>query len=149
MSQDHNHLNHATWACKYHVVFTPKYRKKVLFGHGGAWALYSTSLPGRGVLRLDHRAERGDDPRLHQKSGDSRQASPVSRPRILYNRLWRFPFKPPALLGVIGFTIGCRRWVVAGRRVGSDLETAFATLSQQRVAAVRVARSHRHHFNTS
>ncbi len=33
MSQDHNHLNHATWECKYHVVFTPKYRKKALFGH--------------------------------------------------------------------------------------------------------------------
>jgi putative transposase len=32
MSQDHNHLNHATWECKYHVVFPPKYRKKVLFG---------------------------------------------------------------------------------------------------------------------
>ena len=32
MSQDHNHLNHATWECKYHVVFTPKYRKKALFG---------------------------------------------------------------------------------------------------------------------
>src|ERR1700750_1981167 len=29
--------------------------------------------------------------------------SPISRPRILYNRLWRFPCKPPALLGVIGF----------------------------------------------
>ena len=28
MSQDHNHLNHATWECMYHVVFTPKYRKK-------------------------------------------------------------------------------------------------------------------------
>jgi hypothetical protein len=25
------------------------------------------------------------------------------RPKVLYNRLWRFPFKPPALLGVIGF----------------------------------------------
>ena len=32
MSQDHNRLNHATWECKYHVVFTPKYRKKALFG---------------------------------------------------------------------------------------------------------------------
>jgi Transposase IS200 like len=32
MSQDHSHLNHATWECKYHVVFTPKYRKKALFG---------------------------------------------------------------------------------------------------------------------
>jgi putative transposase len=32
MSQDQNQLNHATWECKYHVVFTPKYRKKLLFG---------------------------------------------------------------------------------------------------------------------
>ena len=32
MSQSLNHLNHATWECKYHVVFTPKYRKKLLFG---------------------------------------------------------------------------------------------------------------------
>ena len=47
MSQGHNHLNHATWECKYHVVFTPKYRKKLLFGKsGGTWALYFTSLPG-------------------------------------------------------------------------------------------------------
>ena len=27
-----NHLNHSRWECKYHVVFTPKYRKKVLYG---------------------------------------------------------------------------------------------------------------------
>ena len=32
MEQESNHLNHSTWECKYHVVFTPKYRKKVLFG---------------------------------------------------------------------------------------------------------------------
>jgi len=32
MSQNHNQLNDATWECKYHVVFTPKYRKKMLFG---------------------------------------------------------------------------------------------------------------------
>ena len=25
-------INHATWECKYHVVFAPKYRKKLLFG---------------------------------------------------------------------------------------------------------------------
>ena len=31
MTSEYNHLNHATWECKYHVVFTPKYRKKVLF----------------------------------------------------------------------------------------------------------------------
>ena len=27
-----NHLNHSTWECKYHVVFTPKYRKKSIYG---------------------------------------------------------------------------------------------------------------------
>ena len=32
MSQSQYHMNHATWECKYHVVFTPKYRKKLLFG---------------------------------------------------------------------------------------------------------------------
>ena len=25
-------LNHTRWECKYHIVFIPKYRKKVLFG---------------------------------------------------------------------------------------------------------------------
>ena len=25
-------LSHSKWECKYHVVFVPKYRKKVLFG---------------------------------------------------------------------------------------------------------------------
>jgi putative transposase len=29
---DYNKLNHTTWDCKYHVVFIPKYRRKVLFG---------------------------------------------------------------------------------------------------------------------
>ncbi len=29
---NHNHLNHCTWECKYHIVFTPKYRKKEIFG---------------------------------------------------------------------------------------------------------------------
>src|SRR6201988_4008644 len=32
MEVEFNHRNHATWECKYHVVFTPKYRKKLLFG---------------------------------------------------------------------------------------------------------------------
>jgi len=45
MSQDHNRLNHATWECKYHVVFTPKYRKKLLFGQIRR-QLGSVSSPG-------------------------------------------------------------------------------------------------------
>ena len=27
-----NSLNHTRWECKYHIVFIPKFRKKVLFG---------------------------------------------------------------------------------------------------------------------
>ena len=27
-----NSLNHTRWECKYHIVFVPKYRKKVLYG---------------------------------------------------------------------------------------------------------------------
>ena len=27
-----NSLNHTRWECKYHVVFIPKYRRKVIFG---------------------------------------------------------------------------------------------------------------------
>ena len=29
---DYLRLNHSVWECKYHVVFIPKYRRKVLFG---------------------------------------------------------------------------------------------------------------------
>ena len=32
MQQDINSLNHSMGDCKFHVVFTPKYRKKMLFG---------------------------------------------------------------------------------------------------------------------
>jgi len=31
-----------------------------------------SQILGEGVLHLDRREERGDDPRLHQESGDSR-----------------------------------------------------------------------------
>jgi len=29
---EYNSLKHTTWHCKYHVVFIPKYRKKVTYG---------------------------------------------------------------------------------------------------------------------
>ena len=29
---DTNSLSHAKWECKYHVVFAPKYRRKVIYG---------------------------------------------------------------------------------------------------------------------
>src|SRR3954464_688691 len=146
MSQDHNHLNHTTWECKYHVVFSPKYRKKLLFGQI-KWQLGTVfhelarrkeckieqghlmpdhvhiliSIPPKysvaeviGYLKgkssiwiaqnverklrnfLGHKfwargyfvyggAGRGDDPQLHQKSGDRGQAggSVATEARIL------------------------------------------------------------------
>ena len=30
--KDTNSLAHTKWNCKYHVVFAPKYRRKVFFG---------------------------------------------------------------------------------------------------------------------
>ena len=33
MSDTYQSLSHSRWNCKYHVVFVPKRRRKVLFGH--------------------------------------------------------------------------------------------------------------------
>ncbi len=32
MSKDDKSLSHTRWNCKYHIVFTPKYRRKVIYG---------------------------------------------------------------------------------------------------------------------
>ena len=32
---NNNSLAHTTWNCKYHIVFTPKYRRKVFYGEKG------------------------------------------------------------------------------------------------------------------
>ena len=32
MSEFYQSLSHSKWDCKYHVVFVPKYRRKVMFG---------------------------------------------------------------------------------------------------------------------
>ncbi len=29
---DNNSLAHTTWNCKYHIVFAPKYRRKIFYG---------------------------------------------------------------------------------------------------------------------
>ena len=31
MAQNAYSLSHTKWMCKYHVVFTPKYRRKVIY----------------------------------------------------------------------------------------------------------------------
>jgi putative transposase len=30
--KDYERLNHTLWECKYHIVFIPKYRRKILYG---------------------------------------------------------------------------------------------------------------------
>ncbi|MBS4883090.1 MAG: IS200/IS605 family transposase, partial [Peptoniphilus harei] len=30
MAQKANSLSHTKWMCKYHIVFTPKYRRKIV-----------------------------------------------------------------------------------------------------------------------
>ena len=32
MNHSTDNLRHTQWECKYHVVFIPKYRKKVIYG---------------------------------------------------------------------------------------------------------------------
>lgn len=32
MSNDNKSLAHTTWNCKYHIVFAPKYRRKIFYG---------------------------------------------------------------------------------------------------------------------
>ena len=31
MAQKTHSLSHTNWHCKYHIVFTPKYRRKVIY----------------------------------------------------------------------------------------------------------------------
>ena len=31
MAKKNNDLAHTKWMCKYHIVFTPKYRRKVIY----------------------------------------------------------------------------------------------------------------------
>ena len=59
---DYEGLSHTKWECKYHVVFIPKYRRKVLYGelrqHLGdvfrKLALQKESRVEEGHLMLDH-----------------------------------------------------------------------------------------------
>ena len=55
-------LSHTKWECKYHVVFIPKYRRKVLYGHirkelGAVLrdlASHKESMIEEGHLMVDH-----------------------------------------------------------------------------------------------
>ncbi len=34
VQMDMNSLSHSKWECKYHVVFAPKFRRKVIYSNG-------------------------------------------------------------------------------------------------------------------
>ena len=40
MAKQTNSLAHTKWMCKYHIVFTPKYRRKIVYNQ------YKSDLPG-------------------------------------------------------------------------------------------------------
>ena len=45
---EYESLSHSGWECKYHVVFIPKCRRKVLYGNcESTWARYSGNWPNK------------------------------------------------------------------------------------------------------
>ncbi len=71
MNDDINSLSHSKWRCKYHIVFAPKYRRKVIYGDirkdigvilrklsqswkkAGTLARWSTRIPACFIERLN------------------------------------------------------------------------------------------------
>ena len=45
MAKQTNSLAHTKWMCKYHIIFTPKYRRKIVYNQ------YKTDLQDSGVKR--------------------------------------------------------------------------------------------------
>ena len=64
---DTNSLAHTKWNCKYHIVFAPKYRRKVFFGE-------KRREIGK-ILRQVVRMEKGDDRRGGSMPGSYSHAS--------------------------------------------------------------------------
>ena len=53
MAQKAHSLSHTKWMCKYHIVFTPKYRRKVIYNqYEAVWEKYSIDYVVIKVLRL-------------------------------------------------------------------------------------------------
>ena len=66
MAQKAYSLSHTKWMCKYHIVFTPKYRRKVIYSQirttlkkGGLLLGYNPRAPGS---RLKARARTSSRP---------------------------------------------------------------------------------------
>ncbi len=86
MPKDTKSLSHTTWDCKYHLVFAPKYRRKIIYGDlkveiGKPELLVQRLLRrhGREKCKKDTRiytesAERGSDTRPDEHEGTHRPA---------------------------------------------------------------------------
>ena len=69
---DWDSLSHVRWDCKYHVVFVPKYRKKVLYGR---WRrkvgeILRELCRQRGVELLEGQRDAGPHPHVPEHSAD-------------------------------------------------------------------------------
>ena len=49
---DYNSLSHTTWECKYHIVFAPKYRRKIIFGKYISISSFMGYLKGKSTLMI-------------------------------------------------------------------------------------------------
>ncbi len=103
MEAEFNHLNHATWVCKYHVVFTPKYRKKLLFGkikrHLGQ---VFHDLARRKECRTEEGHLMPDHVQMLISIPSKYSVAQIIRLMKWKRSIW-IAQKPPALLEVIGF----------------------------------------------
>ena len=51
MANDNKSLSHTKWNCKYHIVFTPKYRRQIIYGKikGDIGKILRTLCERRGI----------------------------------------------------------------------------------------------------
>src|SRR5262245_7406579 len=84
---DYESLSHTKWECKYHVVFIPKYRRKVLYGE---LRQYLGDVFRKLALQKESKIEQGHlmprrirDTGVHQKPGAGGQAPGPTQPVAL------------------------------------------------------------------
>ncbi|VTS15329.1 transposase, IS200 family [Streptococcus pseudoporcinus] len=55
MAQKAHSLSHTKWMCKYHIVFTPKYRRKVIYNHyrGSLGEIFQRLCSYKGVEMIE------------------------------------------------------------------------------------------------
>ena len=67
MANQTNSLSHTKWMCKYHIVFTPKYRRKIIYNqYRESFAKCKSNL-NTNSKRLKHLLKHILDPKIHQR----------------------------------------------------------------------------------